>query len=297
MEMCKVGNAPDELSRQYYFDIDNSTGNIYILDRNIIKVYNKNGDLLRKFPTYESGIFSGITFFDDRLYFSDNSTLQVSDYDWLVSDTIGNIIDFKRNTFENFSTEVSIRSTQFFERNNSIYYWGHLGDTIYELKNGKTIPFAVYIQDEYRFNINELLNGEYDLMTSNTWMQNDMTGTDKFLFLRYSHLKDFSKYYTVYDIENKRFVLLDKASSYDWNVGLENGIDSNLKFFPESKIRINNKVYLVDWIDAIYLINEVNSDNFKDMKTDFPEKKSMLKNLAGKLSENDNPVLILVELK
>jgi len=168
MEICKVGNAPGELSRQYYFDIDNSTGNIYILGRNIIKVYNKNGDLLRQFPTYESRIFSGITFFNDRLYFSDNSTLQLSDYDWLVSDAMGNIIDFKVNAFENFSTEVSIPSNQFFERNNGIYYWGHLGDTIYELRNGGAIPFAVYIQDEYRFNINELLNGEYDVVTSDT---------------------------------------------------------------------------------------------------------------------------------
>jgi len=64
--------------------------------------------------------------------------------------------------------------------------------------------------------------------------------------------------------------------------------------------------YYCDKQDKEYLIGEVNpfqlkayvaSEKFKNSTPKYPEKKKALEQLANSLTENDNPVLMLVKLK
>ncbi|HQB37467.1 MAG TPA: hypothetical protein PLI41_07990, partial [Bacteroidales bacterium] len=54
---------------------------------------------------------------------------------------------------------------------------------------------------------------------------------------------------------------------------------------------------VISWIDANKLKEYIASENFKNSKPLYPEKKKELEKLANSLKETDNPVLVLVSLK
>jgi hypothetical protein len=54
---------------------------------------------------------------------------------------------------------------------------------------------------------------------------------------------------------------------------------------------------MVGFMHAYEFIDYINSSTFKNSTPLFPEKKKELEKLANSLTENDNPVLMLVKLK
>jgi hypothetical protein len=75
--------------------------------------------------------------------------------------------------------------------------------------------------------------------------------------------------------------------------GIINDYDGGPDFCP---IYQKNNIW-IGFIDAYKLIEYVNSSVFKTSIPKFPEKKKALEQLANSLTENDNPVLMLVKLK
>jgi len=76
--------------------------------------------------------------------------------------------------------------------------------------------------------------------------------------------------------------------------GLYNDIDAGPRFFPAKQV---NDSTLMMWIAPGQLKEHVASDDFKNNIPKFPEKKKQLEELAGSLSEFDNPVLMFVTLR
>jgi len=76
--------------------------------------------------------------------------------------------------------------------------------------------------------------------------------------------------------------------------GLYNDIDAGPRFFPSSQVNDSTFVMLVNPFD---LKKHVESEEFKESRPLYPEKKNELKMLADSLDENDNPVLMFVTLK
>lgn len=111
----------------------------------------------------------------------------------------------------------------------------------------------------------------------------------------------FSLYYTssvlgVYDKTTKELVFAkpEKIDNKLRNSGLHNDYDGGVNFYPEQMI---NDSTLAMWVNAFQLKEHVASDYFKNSIPKYPEKKKELEKLANSLSENDNPVLILVTFK
>jgi hypothetical protein len=76
--------------------------------------------------------------------------------------------------------------------------------------------------------------------------------------------------------------------------GLLNDIDAGPKFFP--KTQINDSTFVM-WVNSKELKDHVASDDFKNGLPKFPEKKKQLEELANRLAEFDNPILIFVTIK
>ena len=76
--------------------------------------------------------------------------------------------------------------------------------------------------------------------------------------------------------------------------GLYNDLDAGPRFFPE---RMINDTTMLMVISARDLINHVNSEEFINSKSGYPEKKEQLRNFTCRLSEDSNPVLMILELK
>ncbi|MEL7585426.1 MAG: 6-bladed beta-propeller [Prolixibacteraceae bacterium] len=76
--------------------------------------------------------------------------------------------------------------------------------------------------------------------------------------------------------------------------GLINDLDGGPNIWFET---IKNDQTMISWINAYELKAYVASDAFKKSMPKYPEKKKELEKLANTLSENDNPVLMLVKVK
>ncbi len=87
---------------------------------------------------------------------------------------------------------------------------------------------------------------------------------------------------------------IEKKQPYYSEIGLINDIDGGLNVYPQ---QIINNSTIVQWINVIDLKKHVASESFKNTTPKYPEKKKQLIKLANSLTENDNPVLMLVKLK
>jgi hypothetical protein len=76
--------------------------------------------------------------------------------------------------------------------------------------------------------------------------------------------------------------------------GLYNDIDCGPRFFPKAMI---NDSTMVMWIEAKQIKDHVTSNDFINNVPKYPEKKKKLEKLANKLTEFDNPVLMLVTFR
>ena len=76
--------------------------------------------------------------------------------------------------------------------------------------------------------------------------------------------------------------------------GISNDLDGGPNILPKT-IKDDNTI--IGWVDALKLKAHIASEEFKNSKPKYPEKKKELENLANRLKETDNPVLILVRLK
>lgn len=86
----------------------------------------------------------------------------------------------------------------------------------------------------------------------------------------------------------------NKMSNSIIEAGLINDIDGGPKFFPQFSMDENR---LIMAISAQELKNHVSSDSFRNATAKYPEKKKALEELANSLSEDDNPVLMVVTMK
>ncbi|MEA1878959.1 MAG: 6-bladed beta-propeller [Bacteroidota bacterium] len=100
----------------------------------------------------------------------------------------------------------------------------------------------------------------------------------------------------IYNKLSKELVFAEPVKSDNrlTNSGLRNDYDGGPNFCPRKMV---NDSTLAMWVDAYLLKEHVASDYFKNSTPKHPEKKKELEKLANSLSENDNPVLILVTFK
>jgi len=102
----------------------------------------------------------------------------------------------------------------------------------------------------------------------------------------------------VFNKQTSDLIFLKKTDKY-LNInggfsGFINDIDGGVPFWPSTQPYGNKLVYAVNAYD---LKNYIASDEFKNSKPKFPEKKIALEQLANSMDYFDNPVLMIVTLK
>ncbi len=108
-------------------------------------------------------------------------------------------------------------------------------------------------------------------------------------------------YYTknllgVYDKNSKELSLStpEEKESIFTSTGLYNDFDGGPKFYPVAAL---SDTTLVMWIEAWQLKNYIKSNEFLKSNPKYPKEKRKLEQLGKSISESDNPVLILLNLK
>ena len=100
-----LGRGPGEYTYCLSFAIDEKNENVYVMDKgNVVKVYSKNGSFLRNIRLNDFVTdFEKIEYFDSKLFITAYSLGQER-YDWIVLDTIGNLLRTKVNPIPLFIT-------------------------------------------------------------------------------------------------------------------------------------------------------------------------------------------------
>ena len=122
-------------------------------------------------------------------------------------------------------------------------------------------------------------------------------------YMEYNMITGTNRSFTILGVYNKELgnTYFVKPSNIDdlefppgIPTGLENDMDGGINFFPTHKA---SDSVLVSWIDAYKLNEYIASEAFQKAAPIYTEKKKDLEKLASSLSENDNPVLMVVKLK
>lgn len=291
------GRGPGEYKYGNHFAIDNKNQRIYIRDMNKLLVYDFNGNFIKERIINRSEL-SRIKYGNNKLYlFAELSNSKYSNpsYNWIIVDTLGNELSSKKNSTTGFPESMSafgISSNVSYGYNNKIYYWNQYNDTIFELQDIKYKTAYLFKQDEYRLTP-EISGDEENHGFNKHYIVQNLFESQYYIFILYRQYR--KTHFCLYDKKEKVF----KNYTFQENkeIGLINDIDAGLPFQIREMETVENKEYLVGSINPYELKTYVKSDNFKNKIPKYPEKKKELEKLANSLNENDNPVLMLVELK
>jgi len=295
----KRGRGPGEWHYCMWVAVDDRTETIYVMDNNNeIKVYYKNGIFKETLhlPQSKDGFdFSGISFFNNKLFASQHINMGHAEYNWIILDTLGNILQRKYNSIPTFPCRLGAGGGTFkFE--DKISYWNWFNDTIFTIYPDFTYKASyLFAQGENRLPTKEL----------------PFTSPNQFFEL-------LAKYYTPENIiETKRYLLyhywinnkgtialIDKNSGKTYltnqakeSDGIVNDIDGGLMFIPKRYFTEDNHEYLIGLTDPFQIKKHIESEDFKNSKPESLEKKTSLENLAKRLNETGNPILLIVKLK
>lgn len=295
-QIGKQGKGPGEYVYVEDFTIDCKNQLIYILGVKRVHVFNFQGAFLRSFPTIDELRFHQIDLKNDNLYFPTGIGFELMEqkWEWFKTDLDGTLIHRQQNVIEDFKPVVWYRSKLCFEKDNDIFYWNQLNDTIFKI-NAEIEPAFLFAKDKNRITKSDFSSAD-NFRNKPSWQLISVLGASRFLILEYILIKDGKRIYTVFDtLKNSLYELNSTELSTD--LQLLNSFDGGPCFMPKSKISINEEDWFVNWIDAFHLKGLTNSEAFKNSTPKYPKKKKALEKLAISLNENDNPVLMLVKLK
>lgn len=292
-----IGRGPGEYIYYYQFTVDDKSETVYVLDSNIIKVYSKTGNFLRSISLKEFGdMVVAVEFYNSRLFVTFALQSVDNKYDWIILDTLGNLVKKKERTIPPFKSNWPI-SGGIYKFNNGIYNWNTFNDTVFsiltDLNYGTSFLFS---PGEHRIPRSEIK----DILQFKLYFNpNSVFETSRFLVIKYFY-------------QNLIIALIDKKSNVSYITLLESGpallgdnliggiyndFDGGLLFQPENYFVENDREYMVGLINA-YQIKALLKDNkFINLNPKYPERKKEFEKLANALTETDNQVLMLVRLK
>jgi len=90
------------------------------------------------------------------------------------------------------------------------------------------------------------------------------------------------------------FSKLTSTANTLFTTGLYNDIDAGPRFYPFKQI---NDSTFVMWMTASSLKDHIESDDFKKSNTKLPDKKKSLEELASRLTDLDELILMYVSIK
>lgn len=298
--IAKKGRGPNEYIYGHFFTVNAKNDRIYIADQGKIKTYTLEGNFIRDISTqnYISGMASDIDLFHSTLFVADYGTNGKYEYNWIVLDTLGNLISQKPSSER---PSMLMFQGNIYQFDNKIYYSDCLNDTIFSLSSDLKYKAAyLFAEGDFR-------------MTSNIVIKSISQLTNLFSYLNMFETKHY--FVIAYTYKAKRSVLFinrktkemfqgyreEKTGPLKSKASIFNDIDGGLSSEPEQFNYYyyveNNEEFIVTRIEPYKLKLHVASEAFKNSTPKYPENKKELEQLANSLDENDNPVLMLVKLK
>jgi len=195
-------------------------------------------------------------------------------------------------------TNTAFISAPLYLSDNRIFFKEHFNDTLFCLNDSVLVPHIIFNEKGLLLDQSFELKSTGDIsdliarldLVEDKLMIHDILEGERYVFV--SYIQGMNP-------RTQRFVrfLFDKedCNTYCINNGkFINDIDGGINFYPQ--LIAYSKV-LLQWIDVLNLKEHIASDCFKNSEPTYPIKKIALEEFANSLSDEDNPVLMVVTLK
>ncbi len=293
-----VGRGPGEYVHCSNFTVDDKNETVYVLDSRTIKVFSKTGNFQRSIPLEKSGNgVESIEFYNSNLFLSFHPQYEDVKNDWIILDTLGNLINAKKRTDQPFAVNWGLGGGMY-KLENKIYLWNPWRDTIFsilpDLSYRPSFLFASWENRVPKSTITDLSQ----FKTYNT--PNSVFETSHYLVCSYTYNGKIML--ALIDKNNKKsynteLVVGSATLGVNFSGGFFNDIDGGVRFQPENYFTENNREYMFGLIDAHKITALLTDSEFKNSMPKYPDKKKELENLATRLKETDNQLLMIVRLK
>jgi hypothetical protein len=183
----------------------------------------------------------------------------------------------------------------FYKFQDRYYFKSIHNDTVYTIADGKIKPAYFIDMGKYLLPIenrpeNPASKIAFEQTSSKCFYASSMETTGK-LFITTNNYKDEFQQNILYNKKSGEGIFLVKDQ--DEPSGFINNIDNGPEFWPDGCIN-ENSLYMS--VSPAKILELVESDDFKK-STGNEKAKKQLADLAGKINEEDNPVLVRITLK
>lgn len=279
----KQGKGPDEYLNGRIFDYDGAKNEVLVYDSGHDRIlsYNEKGEIVREIKNISS--VSAFNLLDDgNLFISAFSPGGDSEFSQVIINPGGDTLARVENKFIFEPTVMIVFSNECvtYSRGDRLFYHELMDDTIFCVdKNFEIYPHTVLNTGDLRFTVEKRANISMTGSTNGIFVSDLIETEDHFL------VENRGRGHLIVKDAGETIVLEDGA--------LQNDLDGGMPFYPD--LLVDDK-YLVQLVDAFEFNLWMESDHFKNF-SDNPEKKDEFQALAGKLTENDNPVIVIARLK
>jgi len=190
--VCKIGKCGRGPNEYYYFMnyiVDETTGNVFVMDRSVIKTYSHTGLFIREinYSAYLSYLGSDIEIFNSLLFIPDYNQYGNSKFNWVFLDTLGNLISKKENSVPPFTINMVLPGRNY-KFKNKLFYFNSLNDTIFSISPDLKYKGAyLFSQGDFRVPRENFVFSSVSQLY-NLFKPVKMFETKQFIFLAYSYL-------------------------------------------------------------------------------------------------------------
>lgn len=297
-QIGSIGRGPGEYLGLGNFGINVNLGFVIIFDAKSQKIlwYDTDGNFIKSINRNLNG--SQFVFFEkNRIAIHSSEFLNQSDS--IINNLI--ITDENFNTINRIPAKTqrkgkwSLGYAPLFFYGTKLCYKETFNDTLYQLYNNQLKPYAIFelgshqLPANFKLPVNqgiaklrEATEEVEDKLNINCIVESRRYFFTQLLYGIRTHLNE------------PLFILFDKKRNISKAIngtGLTNDIDHGVPFWPKF---VSNDTIFIDYEDAYVLKMKV-LENQSTLT--LQDKKNKLLELANSLTENDNPVLMLVKLK
>jgi hypothetical protein len=297
-----MGDGPGEY-KGISFTIDDRNKRIYILDQHKIIIYSQVGTFIREFQyvEYILGGAGGIDMLNSFLFISDDILYGNSKFNWILLDTLGNLVSKKENSVPSFKTSLTLRG-DIYKFKNKLFYFNHFNDTIFSISADLKDDVAYIFSEDTHLRPSEEFEVKSYSQVDDLFRTGNMFETKHYIFLEYTYQNNSAIFLLNKKTKNTSLAYKSAGitSSKQTRACLINDLDGGmpLSLRPAYYYYVENgSEYIASVINPFDIKSYILSDEFKSTAAKNLEKKKKFEDLANSLKEFDNPVLMIVKLK
>lgn len=283
-----IGRGPSEYSKLISFDINEKDEEVYVLlhIEKKLMTYNFDGDCLRTDNIEAEHSFCCVNYMNNNLLMLGMSNVYgAAPFNWLVTDTRGNLIDTKPNSIHFTLKEYSgiIPSFCTWKSGDGVNFYDQYNDTIFFISNSGYRVKHIFPNDEYRLTPKRFMEG-FGIFPC--YIPRKISESERYIFIQYT----FN--------EQKLLGVLEKSTSNFTKVSnsirgeFTNEMNGGPGFFPQF---IYKDKIAIDWMNSFELIQFLEANKNKGTKEYDEQHKKKLDKLANSIGVNDNPILMVVK--